>query len=55
MQAAADMYRSYCFQYMEFVASVKVNAGGEKKVKVKVSGPPIHLMLSHSYRELAHQ
>jgi hypothetical protein len=30
MQAAADVYRSYCFQYMEFVASVKVNARGEE-------------------------
>jgi len=30
MQAAADMYMSYCFQYTEFVASVKVNARGEE-------------------------
>jgi hypothetical protein len=31
MQAAADMYRSYCFQYMEFVASVKANARGGRR------------------------
>lgn len=30
MQAAADMYMSYCFQYTEFVASIKVNARGEE-------------------------
>ncbi len=30
MQATADMYGSYyCFQFMEFVASVKINARGE--------------------------
>lgn len=33
MRAAADMYRSYCFQYMEFAASVKVNARGEEGLK----------------------
>ena len=38
MQAAADMYMSYCFQYTEFVASIKVNARGEEGLEGGVCG-----------------